>query len=497
MPVHADPIAILRTFIDGLDERDTQILEHRFAFERSNKLTLAAIGQRHGITRERVRQLEDRIREGIDSLTDIESGHAVMELADNIWATTGAACPESLAADEIRGATGTLIGEILAYLSGPYHLIDGWFLTDKRQSPDELTREVFDKVSHNGVTDLGELRDGLELAGVIPPAIDPAIDHNTDLRVVHDHVLDTKGGIAANALSWLQYLGHPETAMRLHELMGGGTGARHLGNCLSADPRFHRVASRKWALTEWGGETYHGIVAAMIREIGAADDPIPIGELQSNLSRQFGISKISVQMNANIHPRFVESDGMVRLRRPDEPYVVTQKLEYTRDCFVIDGTWSLRVPVDHDVERGSGRQIPESFADHIGMAPDVTTYVSVGSMEVCLSWGQRPNLGSIRRSVADLGGLSGDIVFVIPATNSELTLHLVKRSRIDAASAAEQICMLVGRDIGDAPSWREILAGALGFDDPANTSIAEITERLEERKDRDMLGRVATLVGSS
>jgi len=53
------PEAVVKTLLSSLPERARDIIKKRFGLENKERLTLDAIGQKYGITRERVRQIED------------------------------------------------------------------------------------------------------------------------------------------------------------------------------------------------------------------------------------------------------------------------------------------------------------------------------------------------------------------------------------------------------------------------------------------------------
>ena len=53
------PEAVTKLLLSSLPERARDIIKKRFGLEQSERLTLDAIGQKYGITRERVRQIED------------------------------------------------------------------------------------------------------------------------------------------------------------------------------------------------------------------------------------------------------------------------------------------------------------------------------------------------------------------------------------------------------------------------------------------------------
>ncbi len=52
------PSEVVKEILDSLKERDRRILIHRYGLEGAQSKTLAAIGQEHSLTRERVRQIE-------------------------------------------------------------------------------------------------------------------------------------------------------------------------------------------------------------------------------------------------------------------------------------------------------------------------------------------------------------------------------------------------------------------------------------------------------
>jgi hypothetical protein len=114
-------------------------------------------------------------------------------------------------------------------------------------------------------------------------------------------------------------------------------------------------------------ESYAGIVPAMVTVLRAG--PVGLNRLADDLHREFGASPNSVRIMASTHPAFLVEDGVVRLRPADQPYVPKTSLTATRGCFVVDGCWSRCIKVDHDFLRGSGRQLPEAFAVHLGLEP--------------------------------------------------------------------------------------------------------------------------------
>ena len=161
---------------------------------------------------------------------------------------------------------------------------------------------------------------------------------------------------------------------------------------------------------------------------------LPIAELAAKLGEKFEISSTSVTMYAMMHPMIVNVDGLVRLRREDEPYIPTASLEMTADCYQIDGSWSVAYTVDKDLMRGSGRVMPEAFAIHIGLQPGGQGSLQSNDRAVNVGWGMNPFFGSLRWVVEREGLGLGDRLFVIRSKPSELEFRFVRAHEIDAAS---------------------------------------------------------------
>ncbi len=69
--VQSDDLGKVMSLLDGMDAREAAVLRLRFGLDGEDPMTLAEIGDRVGLTRERVRQIErlalDRVREGLEA----------------------------------------------------------------------------------------------------------------------------------------------------------------------------------------------------------------------------------------------------------------------------------------------------------------------------------------------------------------------------------------------------------------------------------------------
>jgi RNA polymerase sigma factor (sigma-70 family) len=56
--------------LEHLDERERQIIKDRYGLDGEEPMTLEQVGKRHGITKERVRQLDARIKSKMRALAE-------------------------------------------------------------------------------------------------------------------------------------------------------------------------------------------------------------------------------------------------------------------------------------------------------------------------------------------------------------------------------------------------------------------------------------------
>jgi RNA polymerase primary sigma factor len=67
-------IGRMRELLEGLDTRESRILKLRFGIGSGEPMTLKAIGKRFGLTRERVRQMEQQALERLGVIMSREFG---------------------------------------------------------------------------------------------------------------------------------------------------------------------------------------------------------------------------------------------------------------------------------------------------------------------------------------------------------------------------------------------------------------------------------------
>ncbi len=466
---------------DSFDERERAILDRVLDFDGSAP-TLQEIGDRFQVTRERIRQVEVKVRRRLDQALASPETRALVAAADRLRDRLGGAVPSELLVDEFAAYPPDLLDRLILHLAGPYRFDGDWYVLSAIGDFASCVRSTFDSVAEGGVASVAALLDALTELGVRTEYAERAIHSDERLSVRDDIVLDWSGSLATKATIALRIAGRPLSFEELVAFVQPNS-ERGMSNQEHADDRISRVGVARFALSEWNMEEFHGLVPAMVDRL--ADGPAALEELRVELAREYAVSPNSVAIIASTHPVFLLEAGKVMLRPPDRPYVPSTDIERTRGCYLIDGVWSWRIPVDRDVLRGSGRQLPEAFAVHLGGAP-----LSKGSLEspvgpIALSWHQYPSIGSLRAAARSLDAEEGDWLFVRRVRPSGIDFRLVRSDAVPEDPAGA-IRALVGA--GDSPlDLEQVLADALGLRGSVNHDLAEERAALVARREHDLV----------
>jgi len=470
----------------SFEGREQAILERVLADGLRPVPTLEEIGQRFGVTRERIRQLEKPVEEKLAQRLRSEEYDVLVGHAEVLSAQVGVVCPVTHLPVELQPGS-SLSDELFAYLAGPYRLADGWLIRrDIGTGPAKLARSVFDSiVSDDGIVPADALFDALSSAGVSQRWHLALLREANGIVLVDGHYVRW-GTHIERLTSMFATADRPMTSDELAEKarsIDPDIPVRSLLNRL-ADDQFRRIGRDRYGLATWEGDEYRGIVSEMEAVlVGGAQ---PIAELSADLVDRFGVSPASVPMYATMHWKFIAEGGVVRLRRDDEPYEITTTLEGSARCYLIDGAWSWRVPVDRDLLRGSGRAIPEAFAADLGATPTRPLVLKAGGQDLKIGWGMNAQIGSLRRRAEELELVEGDWIFVRHSSSAGVTFLPLPSWKLQAATPHERVRLLVGASEDDDRDLARCVADALGIAD-TRVELADCVRILEARGEADVL----------
>jgi hypothetical protein len=495
------PPQVFAQFLATLDDLEREILRDRI-LSINSPVTLNEIARRYGISRERVRQIETRAKDRLGILVNSPLGRLATTLTQRLGTAVPAFSQDVTEFADIvhQYSDPVLIRLLLLYFAGPYRSADGWILSlPNREALDETRQSLLNAADQFGLVSDSAVSDVLDRAGIRSEWHDDWISQLACLKRIGDRYLRWDGTTLDRLERLLRLRGKPATAEELVADLGETLNTRGIKYRLMDDPRFVRINKQsQFALPEWGFDEYTGITDEIAQEIGRCGGIADAEHLVRTISSTYGVAETSVRSYLAA-PMFIRStSGAIRLRNDnDERFPIDIDLRSAPDCCLTPDGWSLRVPVDSDVLRGSGKSISAAFAAHIGVLPGDKINVSGPESMITVSWPRSsitgPSVGSLRAEALALDAVTGDLLFLIFVKNeTRFDTRLMRVSDIEATKGISRLARLHGLQPADdlADTLTEI-ARALGIvigpaDDPA-TIVDQALARRRQDSWRDLI----------
>jgi hypothetical protein len=447
------PSYVMAQFLAELDDRENDVLRHRL-LPLEAAATLDELARRYDLSRERIRQIETRVKDRLATLKNSPAGRLAMTLRRQL----GAAMPAD--AGDAAGLTGLLTDYsepevsklLLLYLAGPYRSDDDWVLhIPSRASLDGTRQALLDVADENGLVTRTDVSDILDKADIRRQWHDPWISRLHCLRPIGDNYLRWDGTTLDRLERLLRLRGEPATAEELLAELGDNLNPRGLKYRLMDDPRFIRISKQsQFALPDWGFDEYTGITDEIAQEIERCGGYADADHLVRTISATYGVAETSVRAYLAA-PMFIVSDsGRVRVRTShDDKIPVDTNLADAADCCWSPAGWRLRIQVDADLLRGSGRAISAAFAGHVGAGPGSKIAIPGPESAITVSWPLSsitgPSIGSLRSLALALDASDGDLLFLrYVADAGRFAAKVVRASDIEAADGLSRLALLHG-----------------------------------------------------
>lgn len=466
-----DAAASVLAYFGTKSDRDRAIITERIIGDRS---TLVELGDRFGVTRERIRQIEKKLVETLVRFRSSASGEQALPLISHVRAEIGTAIPKAesqayfnalfkvFTSDKDRA----VLSDFCLWAAGPFRWKAGW----------GMTRELLDADTRANIlagrTELGWIspefvRNVLSAAGIRVKYQDQWMEFLGFVQL-DGGWLPRLSSIPARAEQILRYTGNPMTAEELLPLVDCES-ARSLRNRLSEDSRFMRINRQgQFALREWSQyDEYSGISEEISQEITKQGGSAEAQYLVSTISARYGVKARSVALYLSA-PMFVKTkEGRIRLREAGEMQVIRSDPKRCAGLYRVGESWVFRVRVSSDSLRGSGRPIPAAVATTLGCQPGSKKVFKSQSSEIVISWpagsATGPNLGSIRTDIETLGADVDDYLFLAFSEGS-VSVRLLRSKLVESASHENRLALLVGLGAGTVGGDQlQTIAGAIGF----------------------------------
>ena len=424
------PYTILESWANLLTERERHIFDTRIA-HLDVSTSLQDLGEFFGITRERARQLEKKLKTKLTEFVGGKEGKPIRWRAETVRQMIGVASPTI---DRVDSATGEIprtfstqienllsplpgqadFREVVLNLAGPYELIDGWLVL-KSAVPTDPTRRIREMTDEVGYIDHDQATKELHRWGLDTSLHEEWLVRDGKIRKFSDRLVRWDGSIGDKLVIALADKGRPATVEALLEYIQEDRAKNSAVNSLSIDPRVVRISNKEWALTSWGLSEYSSIAMSIRHFLKDQEHPTSIRDVVTRLRKDLGLRESSVRAYCQA-PMFVLENGAIRLRRDDEPYIYDKvSLQDAKGVFALGPhRVSLLFEVDGELLRGSGRSLALAAGLLLGVALNrPLTFHNEDGLSVTLTYPETsisgPSVGSLRpfaeASFAKLGDL--------------------------------------------------------------------------------------------
>ncbi len=495
LPAH--PYEILDDWAGQLPIREREILWKRVSVLKPES-TLAEIGTLLGITRERVRQLEKRVRKRLHMFLKQEEARPIHWRAKTIRDTLGTAFPMN-AVEPILRAPGNSkdYRSILLELAGPYVVAQNsrWLVCASAGRIDP-TATILSQADEFGRIDRERAAEQLREWGIHDSLHESWLTRSGRIRVFNGQLVLWGESVGDRMAFALADIGCPATLEEMMGHIGENRNRRSASNAMSLDPRLVQVDKnpRRWGLASWGLPVYEGVVNSIRDLLEESGGSMCVDDIVWHIQRDFNVKENSIRSYAHA-PMFVTENGVVRLRTAqDEPYRLdSDSIRRTQGVFHLGpGRVGRLLSVNKDILRGSGSMLTHAAGAILGVrVNDNLTFTNEHGHAVTITFPESsivgPSVGSIRQIAEHLSAQAGDLLTLI-LDNSDMS---VAAYLTDPANY-EPGWGLVGRLTGIAvPRSMEDIASALQCDQK------EVQSTLRSRGDDEVLRALPTQKSSA
>jgi DNA-directed RNA polymerase delta subunit len=324
------PKEVTKKLLSSLPERSRDVLTKRYGLGKDTKhMTLEAIGKQYGITRERVRQIEEHSLSAIRKSDEYESNEPVFAELVNVIDELGAVISEEHLLDNISKTESVrnnihfilVVGDPFIKMKEDHHFIHRWSV---------------DRTLSNSVeASIHKLYESLDDDSIVPEAelIKNFLNHLKDVsdkyrdeeimkrwlqisKKISKNPLGEWGksdspninvkGIRDYAFLVIRKHGSPMHFRELAEEISKTFNKKaHVATChneLIKDPRFVLVGRGLYALSDWGYST--GVVRDVITDILKKNGPLTKDEIVDKVLKERYVKENTIVVNLQNNKHF-------------------------------------------------------------------------------------------------------------------------------------------------------------------------------------------------
>lgn len=448
LPKGLHPYEVIDRYAGSLSERDRHIFQHRVAPMKQN-VTLRALGDRYGITRERVRQIENALRGKIARFMASDEASTVGQFCTSARMVLGVAAPKAFVKQVMEGPGGIPnYSDLVLRAAGPYVEDKGW-LVIKSALENDPTEGIKGDAGEYGLLDESKVREKLLSWGLRPHLHRQWLSRDEHLVWIEGQLVVKPRRNSSRMATALAILGSPAEIWKLMNMMDATGSVHTITTDMARDDNLVRVGLNNWGLASWNMPVYKNVPTCIENVIqrmgGRARHQDVIKETMA-----FGVTEQTVRAYLYV-PKFIIDGEFVRLRTPQDP-----EWSISPDCMYRNrGVYRLGpeqcskvVEINRDVLRGSGTMASVAVAYLLGLKPnDELVFTSAEGDSLLLAYSDTavtgPNFGSMRKIASRMGLKLGDRVSVV-LDRSDMTFSMNKLAETDRSWNA--VSHLMGTD---------------------------------------------------
>ena len=483
------PYEVLDKWMEQIDARSRAIFMARVSRHPHNVVTLEELGAGFAVSRERIRQVEAKVRRTLDRFLASYEALPVRWRALTLRNMLSVAAPVHTVEHLLTPPPGCNDHRgILLEMAGPYDRDHDW-LTLRSARSDDPTSAILTQVD-----EVGRIDRELAIAKLTEWGLDVSLHErwltrDSSVRLFKGQLVLWGASIPDRLAFSLADMDRPATVDEMVTHVGENRSRNSINNALAADPRLVRVSRTHWALASWGLTEYSGIAESVRKLIEESGGSIDVDIVVHRMYKMFGVAENSTLAYCGA-PMFVVDGKSLRLRTQcDGPYRYDPDLmRRTPGVFSLGPMRVGRLlEVDRNLLRGSGTALTHAAGSILGV--EVEAHLSFGDRhgdKVDITFPETsfmgPSIGSVRRIVERLSAEEGDYLTLV----------------LDRSEMTVSACLT---DIkGQAPGW-DVIGRLTGIATPVDLdglakalscNAGEVRSVLRARGDADVLDFLPT-----
>jgi len=327
------PKQVVKTLLKSLPERAQEVIVKRYGLGKSSdKMTLEAIGQSYGITRERVRQIENYSILNIQKSKEYETQSSSFRELESMLGDLGGILAEEDLLDSVSKDKGIknhiyfllVLGRAFKWQKEDDHFKPRWHMDDSHSKKiEDALRKLYKSLKDddiipesemidNFLNHVEDLNDSFRNNEILKRwlSISKKVGKNPlgEWGVSHSSNIKAKG-MRDYAFLIIRKHGSPihfrEVATQIEKHFGKKAHVATTHNELIKDPRFVLVGRGLYALSEWGYMS--GVVKDVIKNVIEKNGPLNKKEVIEKVLKERYVKENTILVNLQ-NPKFFKKD---------------------------------------------------------------------------------------------------------------------------------------------------------------------------------------------